>query len=215
MAISETTWNELYPSLRSLAKHFVKTLHVSCWLGQENDIVEDIVQESAQHILEHSLRAERQEVEPIYSLKKVIWTVVRNCCIDLGRRDCRLMRTSLGEFALEGFSTIDEQKNLFEEAIENVYQKEIFTLLASEIVHFPAKQRRALLIDLANRMSFDTEPTPLQEAFLAVGIQLREYQQPLPDSQEERNRHISLLSLAYRRAAHLLCMQQFITKDQI
>jgi hypothetical protein len=61
------------------------------------------------------------------------------------------------------------------------------------------KQRIALLIDLANRMDFDVRPTPLQKAFLEVGIRLQDYQQPIPKVPVERSRHASNTSLAYKR----------------
>ena len=76
-------------------------------------------------------------------------------------------------------------------------------MLAREIVKFPCKQRKALLVDLANRMSFETKPTVLQKAFLNVGIQLEEYRQPLPESVKERSRDAALLHYAYKRIAQL------------
>ena len=94
---------------------------------------------------------------------------------------------------------------------ENVYQELLFQLVAHEIARFPDKQRKALLIDLANRMCFDTPPTSLQKAFLEEGIQLQQYQQPLPADPQERGRHVSILSYAYRRVAHLSCVQEYIS----
>ena len=197
---NENTWKELYPVLRSFAKHCVHSFKVSCWDGQEDDIVEDIVQESARRILEYSRRAQRQEVKPINSLERILWAVVRNCCIDLRRRDSRLVHTRAGEYVFERES---DQSNPLDKAIENMYYKEIFTLLACKIAHFPKKQRRALLIDLANRMSFDAQPTPLQEAFMTAGLDLHEYRQPLPENYVERSRHAALLTVAYKRIARL------------
>ena len=59
--------------------------------------------------------------------------------------------------------------------------------------------RTALLIDLANRMAFDAQPTALQKAFLEVGIRLQDYQQPPPKDTVGRSRHASNVSLAYKR----------------
>ena len=59
-------------------------------------------------------------------------------------------------------------------------------------------------------MHFDEHPTPLQATFLAAGIDLRDYQQSLSDNPEERARHASLLSYAYKRLAHLAFVQQDI-----
>src|SRR6266700_438492 len=58
-----------------------------------------------------------------------------------------------------------------------------------EVAWFPKKTRTALLIDLANRMDFDdAEPTPLQRAFLEVGIRLKDYQGLIPDEPTARSR---------------------------
>jgi DNA-directed RNA polymerase specialized sigma24 family protein len=210
---SEATWSVLYPTLRYLAKQFVYSFHVSCWNGQEEDIVEDIVQEVARRILEYSLRAQRGEVKPIYSLEHAIRTIVHNYCIDLTRRDRRLIHSQSHEFSFEDVSALEYQMNLFEEATENIYREEVFTLIAQDIANFPQKQRKALLIDLANRMIFDNQPTPLQKAFLAVGIHLQEYQQPLPENHTERSRHSALLNIAYNRIAHLSCLQELLSKN--
>ena len=86
-------------------------------------------------------------------------------------------------------------------ATEKVYQREIFALFAREISKFPQKQRLALLSDLANRMFFDEQPTPLQEAFLAVGIRLEDYKRPFLADSDERKRSAALLAHAYRRVA--------------
>jgi len=72
------------------------------------------------------------------------------------------------------------------------------------------KQRKALLIDLANRMAFDTELTPLQKAFRAEGMDLRTYQCPPPTNPAERARHIALASLAYKRIAS--CMRKYVSE---
>ncbi len=93
---------------------------------------------------------------------------------------------------------------------EQVDQEQLFDLLAGEIEHFPRKQKRALLTDLANLMYFDAQPTPLQESFLDVGIELQQYQNPLPTNPRERSRHISLLSQAYKRVSHLPSLQEHI-----
>lgn len=198
-----TTWAELYPQLRRLAKHLVYSFRVPCWKGQEEDIVEDIVQEIARRIIEYSERAERGEVAPIHSLEHMIVVIVRNYCIDLSRRDRRLVRTSTNDRSAEVHPDMDDPVTLAEMATENVYQEELFRQLALEIAKFPEKQRRALLIDLANLMQFGKQPTPLQAAFLAAGIQLQDYQQPLPDNLVERSRHIAILCVAYKRVAKL------------
>jgi DNA-directed RNA polymerase specialized sigma24 family protein len=208
---SESTWRELYPSLRALAKHFVYAFHVPCWHGQEEEMVEDIIQETARRIIERFRRTEQGELAPVHSLEHMIWAIACHYCVDMNRRDRRLVRMPSNDCPLDKYTAIDDEADLTEKATENASREELFILLAHEIAEFPAKQRRALLIDLANLMCFDEEPTPLQAAFLAVGIDLREYQLPLPDNPVERSQHSSLLYHAYKRVAQLLCVEEDIS----
>src|ERR1700736_97956 len=170
---SENTWIKLYPSLEALARCFVYSMHVPSWRGQENDIVADIVQETWRRLIERSLKAERGEAPPIHSLKQMMAVVAQNYCRDLRRRDRRLVRVQPQDAARQSF--IGSQTNWFEASTENVYQESLFKLIAREVANFPDKQRRAILIDMANRMHFGKKPTPLQAAFLEVGIDLRQY----------------------------------------
>ncbi len=208
---SEVSWSDLYTSLRALARYLVYSFNVSSWQGQEEDLIEDIVQETIRRIIERVLKAECGEAGPIYSPKHMMMTIAQNYCKDLRRCDRRLLHMPPQEYALEILVDVDEQANTLDAATESVYQEKLFVLLAHEIANFPDKQRKALLIDLANRMCFDTRPTPLQRALLEEGIQLQQYQQPLPANPKERSRHISLLSYAYRRLAHLPCVREYIS----
>lgn len=201
---SEKTWTDLIGILRPYARYLVYSAHVGYWYGQEEDIIEDVVQETVCRILKRSQQTERGEASPIYSLEHMSVRIARNYCIDKVRRDCRLQLTFSIDHFLEGtFSTVDEM-NPFEKAIEHVYQEELYARLAQEIAQFPSKQRRALLIDLANRMHFGKQLTSLQKAFLAEGIDLQEYQQSLPNDTTERARQAALASLAYKRVAMLM-----------
>src|SRR6266566_7658802 len=93
--------------------------------------------------------------------------------------------------------------DVLEDITDYQFLESIIVMLPAEIVKLPTKQRRALLIDLANRMHFGVYPTPLQRAFLEVGIQLQDYQQALPEDPVELSRHRSLVSIAYKRIANL------------
>jgi RNA polymerase sigma factor (sigma-70 family) len=137
-------------------------------------------------------------------------TVAYNYCRDLKRRDYRLSRLNTTDTtdtsAHTAYSSpvdVCSDEHLLDAIADKVDQDHLFDLLASEIDHFPPKQKQAILIDLANRMSFDAEPTSLQKSFRNVGMELHRYCQPLPDDQRERGRHISLCSQAYKRVAHL------------
>ena len=168
------------------------------------------MQETIRRIIERVLKAECGEAGPIHSPKHMMMTIAQNYCKDLRRSERRLLHMPPQDYASQILVDVDKQANTFDAATENVYQEKLFVLLAHEIANFPDKQRKALLIDLANRMSFDTGPTPLQKAFLEEGIQLQQYQQPIPANPKERSRHVSLLSYAYRRVAHLPCVEEYI-----
>jgi hypothetical protein len=135
-----------------------------------------------------------------------------NYCKDMRRRDRRLVRLPECAYSPDVLNTISERDivDLSEEATEHLYQERLFGLLAREIIKFPYKQRKALLIDLANRMSFETKPTLLQKAFLNVGVCLKEYRQSLPESSKERSKSAALLYYAYKRIAQLVCEQQIV-----
>jgi DNA-directed RNA polymerase specialized sigma24 family protein len=207
---SDITFRKLYPSLELLAKYFVYTLHVSSWQGQEEDIVADIVQETWRRIIERSRKAERGEAPPIRSLKSIMAVIARNYCKDLGRHDRRLLRIQYPDASQQTYLPMCDQQNLLESGTESVYQEALFKLVAREIVRFPEKQRIAVLTDLANRMCFEKQLTPLQIAFLKEGIDLRDYQKPLPTDPQERSRHVSLVTYAYKRVANLKDVQKYI-----
>lgn len=82
--------------------------------------------------------------------------------------------------------------------MEDVYYEHLFRQLAHEIARFPAKQRQALLADLASRMAFSEELSSLQAAFQAEDIHLEDYRQP-----PEHSRKASLLAQAHERLRKL------------
>ncbi len=195
---SNTPWERLYRALRIPVTHWVSSATLSSWSKQRDDIITDIIQEAVIRTLNYSWRAERGEVAPIDSLEHLGERIAYNCFRDLWRRDrCFL---SIISQRYEATQVRDDQLDI---ALDNVLQEALFVKLAHEIVKFPDKQRQALLMDLANRMYFGPRPTPLQQAFLEVGIHLQDYQQPLPTEPAERNRYSSLLNLAYKRLAKL------------
>lgn len=207
---NDSTWKKLYPVLESLARYFVYSSHTPSWKGQEDDVIKDIVQETGRRIIERSQKAERGEALPIQSLKSMLYAVAHNYCEDLRRRDRRLVRMQPHDDSFQMYLDQRNQVNLVESSIENAYEETLFKLVAREVAAFPDKQRLAILIDLANRMHFDTQPTPLQKAFLEAGIDLRQFEQPLPSNPQERSRHVSLVNWSYKRVACLWQVQQYI-----
>lgn len=193
----EDKCRELLSFLRSYAWRLVRAADVESWRGQRADLVEDIVQETAHRLIERARRVATGELPPIESLKGFARIIARHYCVDLQRQDSRLRR-EISSAALEHMSPPDL-------AIERLSQEELFARLARCIACFPAKQRKALLTDLANCMQFEEEPSALQKAFLAQDIDLRTYQRPLPDEPAARARHAALVYVAYKRVAR--CMR--------
>jgi DNA-directed RNA polymerase specialized sigma24 family protein len=211
---SESTWIDLYASLRSLARYLIYTYRVASWWGQEEDMIEDVVQETARRLVERTRKAERGEAEPIYSLKHMMTTIAQNYCKDLRRSDHRLLHMPPQDYAPEPFVNGDDQEQTLDTVIERVFEETIFLAIAHEIARFPAKQRNALLMDLANRMCFDIQPTPLQKAFMKERVQLQQYKVPLPTDPKERSRHNASLSYAYQRVGNLPCVQKYMLDSQ-
>jgi DNA-directed RNA polymerase specialized sigma24 family protein len=206
----DIAWEELYPSLLSFVNHLVFSCNVSSWYGQEEDIAEDIAQETMRRLIERLQQAERGERPPIQSLKAMMFMVARNCCLDMRRRDLRLTRTNT-DGQIPSWDVNKENIPSMDVAVENAFQEALFLLIACEIARFPHKLGRALLIDLVERMAFDEEePTQLQKAFLEVGIQLQDYQNLLPTHPQKRRNHTSLLYYAYKRIAQLPSVQEYV-----
>lgn len=201
---NEQVWADLISALRPRVRHTVYAAHKAYWHGQEEDIVDDIVQETACRIIERIRQIERGEAQPIYTLEGIMAMTARNYCVDLLRRDRRLQHLD------DSPATFPVERNEYsqlEMVIDRIYQEELFARLAHEIARFPPKRRRALLIDLAKRMHFDAEPTPLQQAFLAEGIDLQAYRQPRSVDPIERSQQASLTSIAYKQIG--LCMRTY------
>jgi DNA-directed RNA polymerase specialized sigma24 family protein len=210
-AESEETWIEYVHLLRRNVRHFVHSANVVRWRYQREDLIKDIVQETALRFIERYQRAERGELSPLGSPRYVIIKIARNHCIDMWRKDRRLQGSFPdGDVVDDTSSTIDDQKSFLDIAVENVYLEKLFAHLAHEVASFPFKQREALLVDLANRMHFDTELTPLQSAFQSEGMNLHAYQRPLSSDSVVRARHNALVSLAYKRVA--TCMRKYVVE---
>ena len=204
---SDTDWQEIYIMLRPIAKHIVYSYRASAWRGQENDIAEDITQETVRKLFEYEQKVKRGESVPIHSLLPMVRVIAYNYGKDVLRHDKRVVRIDESDVVTFYFR---DEIDIEEYATENAYNEMLFSELARAIACFPLKQKQALLIDLAAHMSFEQQPTPLQKAFLDVGIQLQTYQNMLPITSIGHNRHTSLLAHAYRRISNLPCAQQHV-----
>jgi len=210
--ISEVDWQTLYAILNSLTTRAVYTLRVSLWYGQERDIVEDVVQETLLRLLERIRKGERGEATPVSQVERMAAVIAFNCCRDLRRHDRRVVHfpDSVIEFEDRYLASRQSQRDCSEDATEQVFLDALFSLLAQEVICFPTKQKRALLVDLATTMCFDPQPSSLQQAFLAVGIDLREYQQCIPENFKARSQHTALLYWAFKRMHGLPSVQNYI-----
>jgi DNA-directed RNA polymerase specialized sigma24 family protein len=193
----DTLWIPLYLSLLPLAKRLVYSAHIYSWVGQENDIAWDIVLVTIQRTYEYMLKAQGENI-PIGSFQRLSIRIAKNYFQDLRRKDNRLQ-----PFNRDGCSqienTIHDEIDIAEVVLDKVYEEWLFQEIAKEIANYPPKLRVAMLIDIAIRMDFDIQPTPLQAAFLDVGIQLQDYANLLPLDPIMRSRHASLVSLGYRK----------------
>ena len=210
-ACEDFDWVELYPRLQALARKLVYKYRIPCWRGQEKEVAEDVTQETARRFIERSQKAARGEAPPIAAPEQLMVTIAHNYVIDLVRREQRLIRVSADELKPASKPERSDGEPMDEQATENIYDEWLFLQLAYAIAHFPAKQRQAILIDLANRSCFEEQPTPLQRAFSAVGIDLQAYRLLLPDDREECSRYNSLLSHAYKRISHYCVVQQLLS----
>jgi hypothetical protein len=200
----------LYPLLRQPVTGWVYAAHLPAWHGQENDIIDEIIQEAVSRTFVRTYKAEKQEAAPVHSITAFAKTTAHHYFIDLLRRDGHYMLLSQltspsGEEMFE-----PELPDIAHEVHEKVFCQSLFDRLAPEILSFPGKQKKVLLTDLANHTQFSFFTTPLQEAFLKFDVHLEDYQRDKPDDALERSRFASLLSLSYRRVSTLESMKAYI-----
>lgn len=196
----EDLWMTLYRLLRPLAMSWTYHAGVPLWKGQEQDISEDIVQTSLEKIFKYSREAQQRGML-IYSLEHLSIVITKRCFLDLRRRELRLVHFSRDESAPREQSPLDLLADPSQEAEEKIYEEWLLAVSARTIATFSRKLRAAILADLANRSCFDAEPTALQQAFLAAGVRLQDYQCAPSSDPAERGRQSALRSLAYKRLA--------------
>jgi DNA-directed RNA polymerase specialized sigma24 family protein len=194
----EQLWSQLYRTLRPTISGWVYHSGVASWRGQENDLIEDILQETVVRTFV-SLKQAEGSGAPIHNVTGFSNTVAYRLFVDFRRRDLRLIRPSENENAEALFTTEDAQENPAEIAIERLSRISLLETVLTFIADFPTKQRNALFVDLAKRSNLLDEDSPLQIALAQVHIKLQDYLQFLPRSRQERTQQASLLSIAYKR----------------
>lgn len=201
---SNATWKEVEDILRPLAMKLVFSAHIFYWRGQEEEIIDDVVQEALQRTWQKAQQMQRGDASPIHSIKHLAIVILQHYIMDLIRHDQRqLQKFSGGRFSEAELSeVIDTSENdPLEIVTEDMFRDELFNELADEVAHFPQKQKIALLTDLASHTAFSDEPTSLQRAFLKYEMKLEDYRGLRPTNKIERARYASLLSIAYKRLA--------------
>lgn len=190
-------WMDLYNLLRPRAKALAYNAGVPSWKGQEYDIAEDIVQTTLLKTFQYM----REKGEDIRSVVKLSFKIARNSFIDMRRRELRLQHFSHDTSTPNEQLSLDRLVDPSQEAEEKIYEEWILATCASTIATFSTKLRLAILADLANLTYVAEEPTTLQQAFLAAGIRLQDYQRAPSADPAERGRQSALRSLAYKRVS--------------
>ncbi|HVB24032.1 MAG TPA: hypothetical protein VNG51_18995 [Ktedonobacteraceae bacterium] len=192
-------WAELYAFLPSPIRQWIYTAHIPSWLGQQEDIVEDIVQETIFKLLRYIHQAENGEVAPVNDMKHLAIKIAHNYFLDLMRKDRRLDRFELYDRTSLEHVVKSRMVDPSEIALDHVYQAWLFIKLADFVVTISAKQQTALLRNLAQRMYFVQELTLLQKTFADKGLDLKQHQDWKSADKREQSQHASNLSLSYKR----------------
>jgi DNA-directed RNA polymerase specialized sigma24 family protein len=200
----DLVWSDLYTSLAAPVKKQVYHVGLQSWRGQEYDLAADVIQDTVVRTFLHIQKAQQGEVAPIVSLFSFSKKVATNRLYDIARREVRLVRPS-NDVALQEKLIAEHWVDFTEDILNDIDNSSLFMLIARSIVDFPAKQRTALLIDLANLPCVDNGP--LQQALRKMGIQLDRYRELLPRSPAEKCRHSASLCIAYKRLRNVVLTQ--------
>lgn len=189
---------ELYDNLTSFVKRRVYDVNVQSWSGQEYDLIQDIVQESVVRTYFQMRKAECGDVPLIISPHYFGKRVARNHLFDVVRKEARLVRPSI-DGVLHDRMVMEQWLDSCEDVLDDMETVSLFALIARAIADVPNKQRKALLIDLAELTPIDEPFRPLPQALMSVNINLDMYRNLVPTGIVEKQRHASLLSQAYKR----------------
>lgn len=190
-------WDELNNWLKPHILTWLHQYNLPLWLGQEQDIANDILQETFIRTLKYAKQAAITGSRPIESLESFCKTVARNCIRDLWRKEHRFVPLTTLSESLENNALPSNDPS--ELALVHLTSRDTLVILAHLIIDFPPGQRHAILVDLAQHSDFDEESWSLHTIFLELGVNLHEYKLAFPFDALERSRHAALLSIAYKR----------------
>lgn len=108
---SNTIWEMLYRSLETQVRDWVQFSNVSLWRGQEEDIVEDIIQESVSRTFADCAMFPSREREAITwkALKRICVGFASKYYLDLIHRDSHFVRAPLHKPTDQGLSIVYER----------------------------------------------------------------------------------------------------------
>src|SRR6266516_8030672 len=135
---NEKTLDDLYRFLHPTVSRWVYFSNIPAFHGQENDLIQDIIQETIFRFTLYS-----QEIY-VFFPERMALVIAKHFFLDLTRKESRMEHSIPETFP-------NEKHDFSEEAVNNVYQGQVFTVLAKEIASFPHGQKTALLVDLAWR----------------------------------------------------------------
>jgi len=203
------SWSALSYWLESHVRNWVYTSDLPCWKGEEEAMVEEIVDETVMHILERINKVSTHGAKPIVYLYSFARRTAFHCFIDLVRKDHRKIRLSQIADGSEKSVIEDNLPSMEETVHERLSREQLFDILAREIIHFPKKQKEAILRDQAKLIDIMPDPMPLLRAYQNVGIQLQDYGNYSLMSCAEKRRHSSLLHYAYQRLSRSTALRQY------
>jgi DNA-directed RNA polymerase specialized sigma24 family protein len=195
----EQEWSELYTWLLALVKRWVYYADVPTWRKQHREISEDIVQEAIVRTYLYHQQATSDKSRPITSLKAFSTTTARNYFQDRRRKEQRLALMTQNDIGMTNIRSECYATDPAQIAVDQLILTETIDAAARNIASFPARQKQALLRDLANIADFTERPTLLEQALAKEGIQLHDYHHLPLRNPIERQRHSSLLTIAYKR----------------
>jgi len=210
---NEQLWSLLYTALRSVIRGWIYSSKVPSWRGQEQDLAEDILQETVVRIFYYAQQAEQEGIQEIHHVTSFGRTIAYRHFVDLRRKALNLTCLETIDGTERGaLAPPMGSDDPADEVVECLWLTSLFVVVGIIVASFPKGQRTALLVDLAKRVDPLENDSPLQSAFSQAGITLQDYLQYLPRTQQERTRQTALLSVAYRRLRETLshCSDDYV-----
>ncbi len=193
---TNSEWHTLDSKLHAYIKNCLYKYSVTLWVGDEQNLVDDVLQETYLRALCFAAK----NASSIACFEALCKTIAKRYILDLRRKEKRFAGSLDNSAFTITYMITSTAVDPFELVLEDITYFSSILMFSQIIKKFPEKQRTAILIDLARNVDFDNEcPGPLERAMYAVGIALREYDCPQPHDPVLRKRHNSLVCLAYKR----------------